>query len=650
MSDKSYTCECCNRKFDEEEYKLTNDEDKCILHCKKDDWYTIKNEEKDWSESSHAISNFWKVIRLIILKRTDEKDYQMGDSVYFSYIVFPKFEDEYVDIEEYDENDRQCIDWHHNFFDMKIINSEYPSYESNIRFNFNNSVFLDVCYFSGYKFKDCVYFNNVKFLEKVILFQTDFNQVSFKNTVFYKELKFESSNVNFYTFESGDFENSIFHNKVEFYNSTFGHEKSRKEFDIDFKGAQFKKEAKFISCKFDKGLRFFKDSECKALSIGGGNIPYLHIAGSIPTIVINGNEKEFSELIIKHNNLKTLILHNITIGSDFLLNDKQYRKNDEFKLDLLHLKESTFKGKVKIQFYEIKKADFYNTKFDDLADFYQTEFNEVVFKRTDFKDISVFSECEFDCDVDFKYTKFLGKAIFRDTVIKGKLDLRNTIFDDEANFLDITSKKREKINDQFIGKIENIKVANRETARVIKNFYDNTNNIIEANRFYKLEMEKREKELNETKKENFFEYLIFLFHSISSNHSQNWLLPLFWIIVSTFGYSLLSCYEFSNNIIYGAWIGISIILVIAIGIFLKNYIDDTFTHTTLMFIFGFLFYLAYGFTNNDLSLNKFSNNINPFSIMSEFSDITFLTLVYKITIAYLIYQLIISIRQNTRRK
>ena len=61
---------------------------------------------------------------------------------------------------------------------------------------------------------------------------------------------------------------------------------------------------------------------------------------------------------------------------------------------------------------------------------------------------------EFNKGVDFKYVKFLGKSIFRDTVIKGTLNLRNTIFDDEANFLDVTSVKREKSSEnkkEFIG-------------------------------------------------------------------------------------------------------------------------------------------------------------------------------------------------------
>ena len=43
---KKYTCKCknCDREFGEEEFKLTNDENKCILHCKKDDWKKDKEQ------------------------------------------------------------------------------------------------------------------------------------------------------------------------------------------------------------------------------------------------------------------------------------------------------------------------------------------------------------------------------------------------------------------------------------------------------------------------------------------------------------------------------------------------------------------------------------------------------------------------------
>lgn len=43
--------------------------------------------------------------------------------------------------------------------------------------------------------------------------------------------------------------------------------------------------------------------------------------------------------------------------------------------------------------------------------------------------------------------------------------------------------------------------------------------------FYALEMKEREKELNP--KKDFFEWLVFKFHGLSSNHSQDWTLVLF---------------------------------------------------------------------------------------------------------------------------
>ena len=69
-----------------------------------------------------------------------------------------------------------------------------------------------------------------------------------------------------------------------------------------------------------------------------------------------------------------------------------------------------------------------------------------------------------------------------------------------------------------------------------------------------------------------------------------------------------------------------------------------------MITFSSIYYLLYGFTSKDFYLKTFSNNLNPFSIMTELSKLDFSTMIYKITIAYLIYQLIVSIRQNTRRK
>ncbi len=434
------------------------------------------------------------------------------------------------------------------------------------------------------------------------------------------------------------------------------------------------KETLYSNCEFFNGVFF--PSQLIAI-----NIPLFQnceFHGVIKAENIIFNKQVFINTKENKYKLNTLSLKNCTFNDKFIIFDID---KGLYKVRLLDLTNSIFvceknkESKVKIQFCDIDEASFYNTKFQDLADFYQTKFKKVSFERTDFEKISVFSECEFDCDVDFKYTKFLGKAIFRDTVIKGKLDLRNTIFDDEANFLDITSKSRKFFNEkdnkeEFKGEATDIKVANRETARVIKNFFDSSNNTIEANRFYKLEMEERRKEFKnipffEKNDNHIFEMLIFFFHKIFSNHSQSWALVLFWIIFISF----ISSYLFIDNYCivemsviyekydliytnlltkYKGWLVLCLLFFTTIIMF--GLIDKKW-HISALFIFviiiSLLFYIN---LSKDYSLHYLSNLINPFSIMIGKEKLTIGLLIYKITIAYLIYQLIISIRQNTRRK
>ncbi len=353
----------------------------------------------------------------------------------------------------------------------------------------------------------------------------------------------------------------------------------------------------------------------------------------------------------KYDEFIKIRLFNCIISDDFILQG--------YKIQNLDLSETTFLGKTRIQYCDIEiEADFYNTKFEDLADFYRTKFYKVNFERTDFKNIAVFSESEFYCDVNFKYTKFLATSIFRDTVITGKLNLRDTIFKEDANFLDITSKSR-KIYDEekkdiiHIGELEDIEVSNRETARIIKNFFDSSNNIIEANRFYKLEMKEREKELDV--KKSFLEWIIFKVHSISSNHSQDWLIAVFWIISITFLYSYSNFLLNKDKIelvLLPFIISFLIVFINILEVSIYNQIKNIYKIISIS-----LLYFIYGFISSDFYLINFSNNINPFSIIIDGNDdnkiakqIDFLTLIYKIIIAYLIYQFIISVRQNTRRK
>lgn len=644
-------CSVCENEFEDDYFDVV--QNKCILHCEKDDWYVVENDEKNWSKSDEKIELFWQQVRNIIQNRDSDYYYREGHSLNFSQTIFPKFEDQYAETEEDYDGAITVINWHDNFCDPLISQSLSPSFVLEAKLDFTGSIFLDDVNFDYYEFQGYVSFNNVQFKGEFHAQKTIFDSVSFHKVIFFKSVLFEDATVHLFT-RLGDFENSIFHDEAIFYSSTFSKNNTNNTFDIDFKGTKFKK-ISFTSCNFKQGLRFYKDTKADHLDIQNINLPELYIAGDIKNIYIRGNNKKIDKLTIKHLNLENLLIHKCIIGSDFLLNDKLWKKDEIFGIKNLNFSESTFQGKVKIQFYEIsEEANFYNTKFKDLADFYRTKFNKVVFERTDFEKVAVFSEAVFNQDVNFKYAKFLGYSVFRDTIIKGKFDLRNTIFDTDAdaNFLDITSeeRKKDKETQEFYGDPKVIQVANRETARIIKNFYEHSSNIIEANKFYALEMQKREEELNKGIKN--FDWLIFKIHGISSDHSQSPFLALLWIFNVTILYIILSnagiLQKHNLYILPIGFAAISILYFCTIELIGYKYKKQIFSGLFLIFLFTSHFLIIQ--SSLTCLLNCLADKINPFSIMTTPDIITFGLLIYKTIIAYLIYQFIVSVRQNTRRK
>lgn len=228
-------------------------------------------------------------------------------------------------------------------------------------------------------------------------------------------------------------------------------------------------------------------------------------------------------------------------------------------------------------------------------------------------------------------TTFNGNISLLGSTLSLPLDLTNTIIKSNINLLNF-----------------NCEVANRQTARIIKNEFDKQGDIINANIFYAKEMKQREKELQKDLKEgqNFFEYLVFKLHGLSSNHSQDWLLALFWMISFSFISSFIKILDCSEFTLVEKTIISSIIF--SIIVFINIHISNT--KKIYYVICSIIYYFLYSILTKDYTLNIFSNMINPSSIMIGKDELTFGILIYKITLAYLIYQLIISIRQNTRRK
>lgn len=331
------------------------------------------------------------------------------------------------------------------------------------------------------------------------------------------------------------------------------------------------------------------------------------------------------------NRIYTVVMHDCNVYKKFDL-DFDADNLEQCNIKMLHLDNSIFHEKVKIKNCKIENHSFINTRFKLLADFHKTEFYSNFFFKTTFEDIVVFTESKFHKDVNFKYTTFEKLALFRKTIFEKTVNFEDAIIKEDANFLEITSKK---------DKIEAIDVKNRETARIIKNSFEQQNNIIEANRFYALEMEKREDELSETiNKENIIHWIIFKLHGLSSNHSQDPILSVFWILNITFIYSMfLSTFYHNNALSYISAVILS--MGIVRYVFIKKDIFLKIVLSISLFISSFLSFVTFA---------AVADLINPFSIMTSKDPMTFGLLIYKIIIAYLIYQFIVSVRQNTRRK
>ncbi|MFT5660835.1 MAG: hypothetical protein ACI9TV_001479 [Sulfurimonas sp.] len=293
-------------------------------------------------------------------------------------------------------------------------------------------------------------------------------------------------------------------------------------------------------------------------------------------------------------------------------------------------KNISFQKCLFCDYFELKGSQFNNLfLFENCKLYKKATFQNIIFNGT-----TSFIKTTFYDNINFIHTKFESLALFNN--VKGnKLNFDNTFFKDEANFLNIKNKDGKKL--------ESKNIENRETARIIKHSFEKLDNIIEANKFYALEMEKREEELDV---KNFAEWLVFKFHKISSNHSQDWLLPILWMFSISFFYiALFQINDMSHSL--GDFLSYHIINVMLL-LFLLH--DFKLFYKYLYLIIPLWFVNLVSFCNFGEIFNTLADKINPFSIMTSKDPMTFHLLLYKIIIAYLIYQFIISIRQNTRRK
>ena len=344
-----------------------------------------------------------------------------------------------------------------------------------------------------------------------------------------------------------------------------------------------------------------------------------------------------------------------------LFNTEQNNFLDKNSIKILKFNKSIFEKEFKLNQYTIDNFTIEDSEFKDRFEFQTNSVNDIKIQNSKFEKVSIFTNSKFIelyiSDSVFKENIDFSGSIFgkKNELAKSPTTFKSVIIDKSVNFrnvkfyygLDIPDTK---INDlsSFLNADLAVVYTPRDTFRRLKYEFDNIGNIIEANKFYHKEMQKMEEELTKKLPKSFSEWIVFKIHNISSKHSQDWVLALYWIIAITFLYSHLTVFLYQENTEYYT---IPFILNILIFIFiLLEFLSSKNINITYKFLSIIIIYFIYGFVTNDFTLKYFSNNINPFSTMTEHNTLTFSTLIYKITIAYLLYQFIISIRQNTRRK
>lgn len=295
-------------------------------------------------------------------------------------------------------------------------------------------------------------------------------------------------------------------------------------------------------------------------------------------------------------NIHRLIIENCTIYGKFVLN--------RVKTNYLQVKNSEFKSKIELKDGVIDEAELINTNFSGLFDSYNSKYGKFYCFKNIFNDFVGFERCKFSAlegenelnvIAVFKYATFLSFTNFRNSIFYNGLDLEATNLKEAPNFLNIKLLSNN---------------TNRETLRIIKNSFDRIGNHIEANNFFVLEMSKYKQGL--VTKPISQEKIIFWLNEKISNFGQSYLLPMFWLILFSIVYYLLILGH-ENNALYRIFPA-------------ANDIIRTVSEI----------------------INGVASNIIPLTkVLRE--GMEFLSLVFYIVYASLIWQIIVAVKRHTRR-
>ncbi|MFA5215949.1 pentapeptide repeat-containing protein [Sulfuricurvum sp.] len=369
---------------------------------------------------------------------------------------------------------------------------------------------------------------------------------------------------------------------------------------ISFNNAVFLDTAIFDSCKFTSRADFdnakfigqVKFYNCSFSDIEAYNVL---LTNDLEMINVDFEGKTFFKVVL--SNKISMNMLNIKIAKNFTFEINNFWPR---KLKHFGYKEHLPKGKT-----FIKSFDFNGEMSDKIFCkflFANSLIDQVVINNHN-SGLFVFEQCKIQNYFGINHLMNFGKVVFANI---------------NAVNCEIISIESSVLGDTFF---ENVKwgdrpnfQCDRDTFRQIKNVYDKQANYIEANQFYAREMQSYSKELKYKKNKNWHEraeYFLFLVGKGVSNHGQNWLLALGWILFfSLFMFCWHQGYKLNIDV-------------------LTNYANYSFN--------------SHEFWND---LAKFAN---PFRLDLKCDDKAYITLLHKMISGFLIYHFIIALRRNTKR-
>ncbi|MDO9303940.1 MAG: pentapeptide repeat-containing protein [Sulfuricurvum sp.] len=254
------------------------------------------------------------------------------------------------------------------------------------------------------------------------------------------------------------------------------------------------------------------------------------------------------------------------------------------KITKIMIQSTIFKYDFAIHNTNINAIIANDVDFEALFEFNEVTFqDEFDFNEITYKGFTLFDKCIFNTKANFEYIIFEKFTSFRGSTFNKGLNLDYTSGDKEINFFGICGLEGKKSKEH----------TSRETYRIIKNNFEKNGNKIEANKYHALELDQKRRELEKNKWQNKLDYIVFKIHDLSSEHSTNWFLALFWIFLVSF---------LTN-------IGLS----------------------------------------NELSINCLFKYINILSSVDDFKKSYVVMVLNKVLLGYLYYQFVTATRKDTRK-